>query len=168
MRSGLFFVIVMLWAGCLQAFVPTARQMELFDIAVEQYQDRMARGEIARIYETADPSFQVAVSKAEFLRSWDNHIRNFGTAERWNISEIFWYDEGTEGLFAVSELQFLTGDAFVGCGYLVFKETRNVGFRFIRSDTLFVPRVLSSASERQLYAQVQNLPGCAKALDVFP
>ena len=167
MRFFLFGAFVFLWTEAALAFVPTARQVELFDIAVEQFQNRMEQGAIARIYETADPSFQVAVSKAEFLRVWDNHQRDFGTAGIWNVSETFWYDQGAQGIFAVSELQFLTDANFVGCGYLVFKESGTLGFLFLRSDTLFIPAELASQAQRDLYAHIEKAPGCAGALDVF-
>ena len=159
--------LICLLASPVWAFEPNSQQYQSFSIAVERFQSQMELGQTEAIYDQADVSFQAAVQKFEFLATWTNYRNDFGAARRWNISETFWYDQGAQGVFAVSEMQFLTDLDYVGCGYLVFRDNRDLGFRFIRADILFVPTELRTEADRNLFKHIQKAPGCSDALSIF-
>ena len=166
MRS--FFVFCLLvWSSKVHAFTPSADQSDAFEAALTQFWGRFEDGAFGRIYDRSDNAFQAAVEKTDFLTTWSKHVADFGLGTTLNFSDRIWYDQGRSGVFAVSEVQFLTNQSFVGCGYFVFKETKGIGFRFIRSEILFVPAELRSEGERALYEHVQKVPGCHNALKAF-
>ncbi|MEO0343255.1 MAG: hypothetical protein AAF198_07445 [Pseudomonadota bacterium] len=166
MRS--FFVFWLLFcASMVQAFTPSADQGGAFEAALVQFWGRFSESQFETIYDKSDNSFQAAVQKSEFLATWNRHLSDFGQARLLKVSDRIWYDQGASGIFAVSEVQFSTNQFFFGCGYFVFKETKGIGFRFIRSDILYVPEELRSERERALFEQVRKLPGCGTVLTAF-
>ena len=163
----LFLLVSFFWTMAVQAFEPSNVQVLALEDAVQKFQTNLEMGRSEQIYDRSDVSFQAAVPKYQFLTTWMNHRSDFGAPRQWNISEIFWYDRDAQGVFAVSEMQFLTDRDYIGCGYLVFKDNGSLGFKFLRADTLFIPTILRNENDETLYGHIQKAPGCENALGVF-